>query len=116
MTFTRQDVLEAARMVVADKGEGYVYEKFSCSYADNGEPSCFVGHVVYILDKEAFARLAKVEEELGTESVKYLMGGDDYLPVGFWTTAASDFLAIVQDQQDGRETYGYALATAEDKA
>lgn len=117
MTFTREDVLNAARMVVAEKGENYIYERQLCRYADkNGKPSCFVGHVVYILDPEAFAQLAKHEDEYGTESVKFLMGDDDYLPVRFWSHQAAEFLSVVQDRQDGRATYGEALAYAEDRA
>lgn len=117
MTFTREDVLYAAREALAEKGEDYIYLKRECVYAEDGVPSCFVGHVVYILDPEAFAQLAEREDEYGTESVKFLMGSDDdYLPLYFWTADAADLLAIVQDGQDRRKTWGDALAYAEDQA
>lgn len=121
--FTKEQALEALRKAVKLKGEDYVYpeeEKFmsSCRYAtDEGKPSCIVGHVVNILDPEAFAHLAAVEAEQGTTAAEDLThsGYDDsYLPVDFWDRDTARVLGIAQAQQDIGSKWGDALGTAED--
>lgn len=120
MTFTREDVLKAARKVVEDVGPDYIYpgpdEGEPCLYAVNGAPSCLVGHVIALLDPEEFKRLAAVEKDLGTEAANFLHHQDRYLPHYFWTDEAAEFMQVVQNHQDARKTWGTSLAIAEDEA
>lgn len=139
MTFTRQDVLEAARKIVAEKGPDYVYPRNSINggggygtntgpvYAEDGKPSCLVGHVVHALDPEAFAHLASVEEAYGTEAAESLTyhGFDSdaedesnyhYLPEDFWDVEAETLMNSAQTSQDVGNPWGVALAQAEDEA
>lgn len=138
MTFTYQDVLDAARKVVAEKGADYVYPRNMGGagygqgvpkgkgpvYAEGEIPSCLVGHVIYALDPEAFANLAAVEAELGTVSAEDLTLGvcydaeeDDeygYLPSDFWDVEAEALMNTAQNYQDRGKPWGDSLALAED--
>ena len=146
MTLTRQDVLDAARKIVAEKGPDYVYPRNSVTgtgyngggyggangpvYAEDGKPSCLVGHVIHALDPEAFAHLAAVEEVYGTESADNLTyqafnsgnrnEGDGesyhYLPWDFWDAEAEVLMNQAQTYQDVGKAWGDALAQAEDEA
>lgn len=120
--FTKEQALEALRKAVKLKGEDYVYpeeEKFmgSCRYAnDEGSPSCIVGHVVYILDPEAFKHLAAVEAEQETTAVEDLTIAYEgsYLPEDFWDRATARVLQEAQSKQDTGSKWGDALGAAED--
>ena len=142
MTFTRQDVLDAARKIVAEKGPDYVYPRNSVTgtgyngsgyggangpvYAEGGKPSCLVGHVVHALDPEVFAHLAAVEEVRGTESADNLTyygfssemedeGNYWYVPEDFWNEEAQQLMNQAQHYQDAGTPWGDALARAEDE-
>lgn len=72
MSYTNQEINEALKKALAEKGEDYVYplsEKHDrgCMYAtDEGAPSCIVGHVLHTLDPELFAGVAKWERMKST--------------------------------------------------
>lgn len=120
MTFTLEDVLNATRAVVAEKGEDYVYSNSvaeggngSCVYAnEDGTPSCLVGHVIHRLDPEVFKRLAKDEAESGSQVALDLIPAG-YIPEGFWEESAEHAMQEVQIHQDIGRTWGEALKTAE---
>ncbi len=59
-TFTREAVLKTLADIVDEYGADHVYEysNSQCYYSDaDGNPSCIVGHVIYRLDPETFARI-----------------------------------------------------------
>lgn len=105
------------------KGEDYFYpvDEDACLYAIDGKPSCIVGYAINILDPDAFANLASVEEEYGTENAESLtdapLGGKvRYLPGDFWDDDAAYFASVVQSNQDRGIQWGLALAYGEDRA
>lgn len=125
VTHSDEEVMAALRKAVELKGEDYTYPDNemadgTCRYATaESTPSCIVGHVVHILDPEAFAQLARVEGEHGTDAASSLAwrpidGGEGYLAPGFWSDRAAGFLQAAQNMQDGGFTWGDALAHAED--
>lgn len=125
VTHSDEEVMAALRKAVELKGSDYVYPKSEkvegvCQYATSeGTPSCIVGHVVHILDPKAFEQLSHVEGVQGTDSASSLAwrpfdDGMAYLPEGFWSGRAGDFLQDAQTLQDGGGTWGDALAVAED--
>lgn len=115
MTFTLEDVLNAAREVVAEKGEDYVYPGASmgaCVYSEADDtPSCLVGHVIYRLDPEAFLQVAEIEATEGTTAAGGLEE-DGYLPEGFWDEEAQEAMVAAQASQDNGWPWGYALKEA----
>lgn len=137
MTFTRQEVLDAANKAIAEKGADYVYPRASTAgngygskdgpvYAEGDSPSCLVGHVIYALDPEAFAHLAAVEARNGSEAADQLTWfhygehGEEatygYLPEDFWDSEAEALMTLAQSHQDHGIPWGDALARAEDEA
>lgn len=119
MTFTLEDVLNAAREVVAEKGADYVYPNSIvgggdgvCVYAgEDSAPSCLVGHVIYRLDPEAFLQVAEIEATEGTTAAGGLEE-DGYLPEGFWDEEAQEAMVAAQASQDNGWPWGYALKEA----
>lgn len=131
MTFTYEDVIEAAREVVAEKGASYSYEYPLVEYEDeetgephmmespeclyaapDGAPSCIVGHVVAKLDAEAFEQLKRAEIRYGAE-VAGKLTKLEYLPEDFWDVEAETAMAYAQAKQDSGRPWGEALDAAE---
>lgn len=113
--FSLEQVLQAAREVVEEKGEDYVYEYPDCKYAVNGTPACIVGHVVNRLDPAVFEFLATKEEteSTGSEIVTSLTSRG-WLDRNFWSHDAQVAMSVAQSCQDVGETWSAALAAAED--
>lgn len=114
--FTLDQVLEAARAVVDEVGNDYVYDSQPCRYAGpDGAPSCLVGHVINRLDPEAFAMLTQYEHSGGINSTPaaLLAGHSGWLPRGFWTAEAANAMQYAQWSQDLRQPWGLALFEAE---
>ncbi len=65
MTLNRTEVIRAAKDLVAEAGEGYVYPGAAigqCSYiAQDGIPACLVGQIVERLDPEKYDLLVQFE-------------------------------------------------------
>jgi hypothetical protein len=65
MTLNRTEVIQAAKDLVAEAGEGYVYPGAAigqCSYdAHDGIPACLVGQIVERLDPEKYDLLVQFE-------------------------------------------------------
>lgn len=116
--FTLEQVLEATRTLVEEKGEDFVYSPVDgfaggdCVYAVDGNPSCLVGHVIFRLDAEAFKHLAELERERGSVAAADLVGGG-YLRQSFWTSDAAMAMQEAQATQDEGLPWGRALYEAE---
>lgn len=113
-TFGVDDVLKAARKIVSGK-ENFVYEG-SCVYAKDGTPACLVGHVVHLLDPDAFQELAEQEIVSGGQFADQLTLCGRYLPQDFWTPEAGEVMRRAQVFQDTNNPWGRALDEAEAKA
>ena len=114
MTFTLEDVLNAAREVVAEKGEDYVYSGpgGSCVYAnEDGTPSCLVGHVIHRLDPNVFKHLAEKEFVDDTTAAE-LLTVEEYVPYEFWDMEAERAMNTAQEHQDDGVPWGTALKAA----
>lgn len=115
--FTLDQVLDAAREAVNEKGSEYIYPGAgsACFYATyNEKPSCIVGHVIFKLDPEAFATIATAEREGGESKAATDLEYSDWLPDNFWTADAATAMQYAQVAQDEGATWGDALAAAED--
>ena len=113
--FTLDDVLNATRKIVEERGGDYVYdsESHGCVYAVGGTPSCLVGHVINALDPEAFASLAEMEaDRIMSMPVAELRDGD-WLAEDFWSDDAEVAMQAAQDAQDSGLTWGQAVYAAE---
>lgn len=114
--FSLDDVLEAARAIVSEKGESYIYPRVRgrCLYADGeGGPSCLVGHVINRLDPQAFDKVAQCERDRETRTATNLISSE-FLDSDFWTHDAEWAMHIIQLRQDEGAPWGEALACAED--
>lgn len=113
--FTLEQVLQAAREAVEEKGDGYVYsdEYEDCKYAVDGMPACIVGHVVNRLDPAMFTHLATREEDSHSSEIVHNLRSRFWLDQNFWSRDAEFALGIAQKKQDVGETWGTALAAAE---
>lgn len=113
MTYTNEQINEAIKAALAEKGEDYVYErvgegaKQGCYYAVDGAPSCLVGNVLNRLDPEMFAQVIEYEtdtpeyQDTGFEDVA------EYLRLPFH----EDQVAALKDaqvKQDQGKTWGEA--------
>lgn len=117
--FTLEQVLEATRAVVEEKGDSYVYPTTKanpyCVYADvKGNPSCLVGHVVNRLDPEAFEQLRRSEVaarslSIGADAIRFR----GWIPQNFWGDDADAAMIAAQCEQDSGEPWGHALYAAE---
>ena len=119
MTFTLEDVLNAAREVVAERGEDYVYSNSlneggsgKCVYAnEDGTPSCLVGHVIHRLDPNVFKNLAEKEFADDTTAAE-LLTVEEYVPTDFWEMEAEAAMNTAQAYQDDGLPWGTALKAA----
>lgn len=119
---TAQTVLDTLRSVVEGR-EDYKYRATNaqCSYSLNGEPRCIVGHVISILDPEAFEAFAQQEAESGTSwpirlsSLEYA-AGDDTLTLTWGDEDNINILVAAQSRQDTGSTWGEAVKAAEELA
>lgn len=113
--FTLEQVLQAAREVVEEKGDGYVYgdEYADCKYAVDGMPACIVGHVVNRLDPAQFEFLAAKEEDSHSSEIAANLRSRGWLDQNFWSTDAALAMQAAQNRQDVGETWSTALAAAE---
>ena len=127
--FSREKIIEAMRAVVAEKGSDYVYPESekdggTCQYAHKGTPSCIVGHLIHRLDPEAFAHLAVVEADHGSEPALGLVyiypngetaeGSYSYLKERLWPEDLDIAIQEAQSAQDFGKTWGDALGEFED--
>lgn len=126
--FTFEQVLEATRAIVDERGHDFIYQQVvryheplgreipQCVYADDeGQPSCLVGHVIHRLDPEAFETLARRERSEGGDIADSLrLRG--HLPQDFWTDDAEAAMVYAQDVQDSGDTWSEALHAAENLA
>lgn len=127
--FTKTAVIKAMEEIVAELGEDYVYpravEYKSCVYAEDGEPSCFVGRVIAKLDPEKFQEIAEIEKKIGGSwsaddfSGEYSVGYDEAKEVNIYLKLDATKAGLVamyagQRKQDRRETYGVALKAAKE--
>jgi hypothetical protein len=113
--FTLEQVLQATREVVEEKGDGYIYsdEHADCKYAVDGMPACIVGHVVNRLDPAQFEFLAAKEEESHSSEIVCLLESRGWLDQNFWSSDAERAMGFAQAKQDVGETWSTALAAAE---
>lgn len=129
--FTREDVTEALLQVIAEKGPNYVYPHAGgiCSYSEDGQPSCIVGHVMAALDPEGFEKVVRIEEATGLSGdardvlqgrwEKTDWGTDDVLyDVGSHTFTEDEALiralSLTQSAQDVGHTWGEAYVRYEE--
>lgn len=103
-------LMHTLREVVAEFSPGYVYEG-ACSYVRNSQPSCLVAQVLY--------RHGMTIDEMN----RWDLESDDSTVNGLWNSdnlplseLARDVLAVAQQVQDERQSWGDALAAAEDVA
>lgn len=113
--FTLDDVLNAARKIVEEKGGDYVYntEGHGCVYAANGSPSCLVGHVIHALDPAAFSLVEEWEAESKGSETALSLRKRGWLPKDFWTNDAEKVMQAMQDSQDEGNNWGLALYDGE---
>lgn len=114
--FTLDQVLDAAREAVNEKGSDYIYKRVGdgCTYSDTeGNPSCLVGHVIFKLDPEAFKKLAREELDAHESNNVDDLEFNEWIPVNFWTNDALKAMRFAQDRQDAGEIWGNALYAAE---
>ena len=114
--FTIDDVMAAMQAVVAEKGEDYVYPHagpggMDCVYAEDGMPSCIVGHVIYRLDPKEFAKVVELENRSGSAPATSLQD-EGYISKGMFDDETEQFLYHAQSQQDAGKTWGEALSRA----
>jgi len=106
-TYDVPEVLAALRDVVADKGADYMYPEElknrngNCVYVRDGRPACIVGHV-----------LARLNFNLLGQSVVRRNGSAGMLD-GV-TGRAAQALRQAQRTQDSGDSWGLALAAAEE--
>lgn len=129
----RDRALALLRQAVEQKGEDYVYpsgDPYSvgtktCTYERDGEPSCLVGHVLFIagVPVEVLARLdqygetefrtlaygSTCEDDDGNEEVLQEPVLHEYAAL---TEEAVEALSAAQDTQDRGRTWGQALLRA----
>lgn len=116
---TGEGALGVLRLVVFEKGNGYVYpraedEVDTCRNFKDGQPSCIVGHV--------FARLGVTYELAVAAAMNGSMGAYSSIrnlgSYGWtdWTFSpeAQNALTSAQSWQDRGSTWGEALAAAEE--
>lgn len=113
--FTLDQVLQAAREVVEEKGGWYVYPEVNCRYAVDGMPACIVGHVINRLDSLTFAHLAKLEARAASSEMADGLRPRGWLDPNFWGRDADRAMVAAQWRQDSRSTWGEALAAAENQ-
>mgnify|MGYP003441213565 CR=1 FL=1 len=113
--FTLDDVLNATRKIVEEKGGDYRYdpEGHGCLYAADGTPSCLVGHVINALDPEAFTILAGMEADRSMSMPAVELRDGDWLAEDFWSDDAEVAMQAAQDAQDSGLTWGQAVYAAE---
>jgi len=117
--FGLDDVLTAMRKAVEDRGKDYLYDNergvndAGCYYSKpDGTPSCLVGYVINALDHVEFVNVAEREVDRDeSEQSNHLRG--EWIPKNFWSDEADEALYAAQRYQDTGETWGYALAAAE---
>ena len=115
VTFTLDDVLNAARKIIEDEGGDYVYDPQGegCTYSRQGTPSCLVGHVIYALEPDTFEKIKDIEEIKGGSQVAAALRGDGWIRENFWTPDAEVARQAMQDEQDKGRTWGEAVYAAE---
>ena len=88
-TITLEKAYEAMKEAVAEKGEGYVYERIDgneCTYAEpdehgNFQPSCIVGHVIYKLDPGLFKKVADLEWKVDEDTEEFYVATPESVDV-----------------------------------
>jgi hypothetical protein len=118
MTHTLTEVRDIAARLLADKGIDYVYpskdnpESACLYYTTDGQPSCFVGHVLDIwqegVDVAKRADAFLIEEGDGASALSIINdAGIDIEP------SATEYLTAIQDWQDIGNPWGKAVLHAE---
>jgi hypothetical protein len=112
MDINLERVVETAKMVVAERGEDYVYEgpgdvrgNGMCRYVYRDQPSCLVGHVLYRLG----VPLETLKSADGVSFAATDVCSDLLRGSAFDDGEIGDFLDAVQSRQDIGETWGNAL-------
>lgn len=115
VTVTYQDVVDALRKAVIDKGENYVYENEteSCRYFDaSGQPSCIVGHALSQWGVAPF----RFNETLNGSGVGNLFRehviADPQRDFDFKGSQAYRTLRLAQRRQDSGTSWGRVLEQA----
>lgn len=121
--FTRGAVIKAAREIVAEKGEDYIYPDFQhgCTYSTYGDvPSCIVGYIVNRIDPVFFQEIANMESDGDPDSDSEDRAGNSFaaneLNELFDAGIDEDVLASLraaQIIQDSGKTWGEALQRLE---
>lgn len=115
MTITIENATNVVKQLIEERGEDYRYRKAGdatvCKYAQHGEPSCVVGHVIAKLNPELFAEVAEAEKKDGFSVYSF---GDEYdnYPKPDWDYATGDFLQHLQVGQDRGNTWAVSLEYA----
>lgn len=120
--YTYKDLLPVMRRIVADKGEGFVYEKQSlegegamgCHYARLGEPDCGIGHLLH--------KLGVPVEHMGYGAMLDAYPIRHYYDVlqkrhsMAFTSDAQVFMEAFQSEQDEQTPWGDSLQYAVNQA
>ena len=102
---TEETVTATILELLDEFGWDYVYPENRCTYADaDGNPSCFVGHIIYRLDPEAFDKIRSVEADQGSMDVCDL-NERGYIDIDWRLANAVNSL---QSEQDNKKTWGNA--------
>jgi hypothetical protein len=116
---TREAAIASLRKAVEKNGADFIYFQpagRACSYSENGEPSCIVGHVIADLAPELFEKFRASEETDNSGGSFTINNAPRELRAEVedtFTAAALRTLRYAQMLQDERGTWGAALAAAE---
>lgn len=98
---------------VAQERPDYVYDKLeSCSYTDDGKPSCIVGHGMSRLGVPM--EVMEMLDDGGGSGGTYVAGVPEVAPEWFDADSAEALrsLGVTQQLQDEGESWGKAVAEA----
>jgi hypothetical protein len=127
VTFTTDDVLKTVSDLLNEYGENYRYrapvnelgESEGCRYADQGSPSCLLGHIAFRLDPELFEHLSVIDDDsVSYDNTRFAgksayvafkdaIEGGDKPETGVYRFV--DDLFRAQSRQDAGETWGHAV-------
>lgn len=114
--FTRDEVLDAARAVVAEWGRDHVVRGLDCVYSnEEGRPVCLVGHVVHRLGLP-FPPGGNYRVPLPGPSLLTCPPVRRHYWENLFTPDALAALRVMQTFQDAGQTWGRALYRAENGA